>query len=212
MARRAFADVGGSLSFKRKAPHPPPFSLPSFFHSPWRNQGRATPPGADAQRARGNGVQPRTDASASTEAILPYLNAPSDPLNLDREAKDSAALDWYVEGPGRRVGYDDLTAIDWIFEYAKERQRLRILHGSAKGISGYVLQIADASQIWGVLIATGIAAGTIAAFIDVASGWLGDIKAGVCGNVETGGRFYFPKEFCCWGVDGEAVYGVACFN
>jgi chloride channel 3/4/5 len=197
-----------SLSFKRKAPNPPPFSLPNFFSnvpSPWRGSQGQTSPSADA-RQRG-GVQPRADASSSTEAILPYLNAPSDPLNLNPETKDSAALDWYVEGPGRRVGYDDLTAIDWIFEYAKERQRLRILRGSTKGISGYVLQIADASQIWGVLIATGIAAGTIAAFIDVATDWLGDIKAGVCGNVETGGKFYLSKEFCCWGVDGEDDMG-----
>ncbi len=67
------------------------------------------------------------------------------------------------------------------------------------------MQIADASQIWGVLIATGIAAGTMAAFIDVAADWLGDIKAGVCGNVETGGKFYLNKGFCCWGVDGEVV-------
>lgn len=153
-------------------------------------------------------MQPRADAGGEAEAILPHLNAPGDPLSVGaQQTKDSGALDWYVEGPGRRVGYDDLTAIDWIFEYAKERQRLRILQSSTKGLSGYILQIADASQIWCVLIATGIAAGTIAAFIDVASDWLGDIKAGMCGNVENGGKFYLPKQFCCWGVDGEAVCG-----
>jgi chloride channel 3/4/5 len=128
-------------------------------------------------------------------------NAP-DNLNIDSDAKDpSAVADWYIEGPGRRVGYDDLTAIDWIFEYAKERQRLRVLHSSTSGLIGQIRQIADASQIWLVLIATGIASGLVAAFIDVASDWLADIKGGVCGNVQHGGRFYLSRGFCCWGVD-----------
>ena len=104
-----------------------------------------------------------------------------------------------MEGPGRRVGYDDLTAIDWIFEYAKERQRQRVLYSNTSGIAGYFRQLADASQIWWVLIATGIAAGLVAAFIDVASDWLADLKGGVCGNVQQGGKFYLSKAFCCWG-------------
>jgi chloride channel 3/4/5 len=101
------------------------------------------------------------------------------------------------------VGYDDLTAIDWIFEYAKERQRLRVLYSSTTGLSGYLRQLVDASHIWFVLIATGIAAGALAAFIDVASDWLGDLKSGVCGNVANGGTFYLNRSFCCWGYDGN---------
>jgi chloride channel 3/4/5 len=134
------------------------------------------------------------------------------------DTKDGSALDWYTEGPGRRVGYDDMTAIDWIFEYAKERQRLRVLRSSATGISGSIRQIADASQIWWVLIATGIAVGAVAAFIDVASDWLGDLKQGVCSNIQHGGKFYLNRSFCCWGVDSleackdwrpwSAVFGI----
>ena len=78
------------------------------------------------------------------------------------DTKDANGLDWYVEGPGRRVGYDDLTAIDWIFEYAKERQRLRYLYASASGIIGSIKQLVDASQIWLILIAAGILSGGIA--------------------------------------------------
>ena len=99
------------------------------------------------------------------------------------------------------MGYDNLTAIDWIFEYSKERQRQRVLYSNTSGIAGYVRQLADASQIWWVLIATGIAAGLVAAFIDVASDWLADLKGGVCSNVEHGGRFYLNKAFCCWGYN-----------
>lgn len=117
-------------------------------------------------------------------------------------AKDGGPLDWYVEGPGRRVGYEDMTAIDWIFEYTKERQRLRRLYSSATGILGYMQQFLDASQIWVVLILTGLAAGIFAAAIDVVSDWLGDIKTGYCSAGEDGGRFYLNKYFCCFGYDG----------
>ena len=115
--------------------------------------------------------------------------------------KDGGSVDWYVEGQGRRVGYEDSTAIDWIFEYTKERQRLRILYSSATGVLGYVRQFLDASQIWVLLILTGLAAGLFAAAIDVASDWLGDIKGGYCSAGQDGGHFYLNKYFCCFGYD-----------
>lgn len=117
--------------------------------------------------------------------------------------KDEALLDWYVEGPGRRVGYEDLTAIDWIFEYTKERQRKRLLYASGQGIVGHVRQLLDAGHVWFVLIATGIAVGIIAAAINIATSWLGDIKSGYCKSGKGGGKFYLNRTFCCWGHDGE---------
>lgn len=115
--------------------------------------------------------------------------------------RNGPSLDWVVEGPGQRVGYEDLTAIDWIFEYTKERQRLRVLAGSAKGLLGYVRQFSDASQVWIILILTGMAVGAIAAGIDVASDWLADIKTGYCASGSDGGAFYLNKVFCCYGYD-----------
>ena len=116
--------------------------------------------------------------------------------------KEGGPMDWYVEGPGRRVGYDDLTAIDWIFEYTKERQRKRLLYSSGQGIIGNIRKLLDAGNVWLVLIATGVAVGIIAAFIDVASDWLADLKTGFCKNGEGGGKFYLNRSFCCWGHDG----------
>jgi len=115
--------------------------------------------------------------------------------------KDDGPLDWYVEGPGRRVGYEDMTAIDWIFEYTKERQRLRMLYSNATGLLGHIIQFFDASQIWILLILTGVSAGVFAAGIDVASDWLGDLKTGYCSSGIDGGRFYLNKYFCCYGYD-----------
>lgn len=102
------------------------------------------------------------------------------------------------------MGYDDLTAIDWIFEYTKERHRLRYLYSQATGLFGHAQQILDASQIWIVLIATGLASGVLAAGIDVASDWLADLKTGYCRNGKGGGKFYLNRGFCCWGHEEMA--------
>ncbi|KAI5928499.1 chloride channel [Camillea tinctor] len=123
-------------------------------------------------------------------------------------SKDGMPLDWYVEGPGRRVGYEDLTAIDWIFEYTKERQRLRVLYSSATGFIGYIQQLLDSSQAWITLVLTGMAVGALAAGIDVASDWLGDIKTGYCSSGPDGGAFYLNRQFCCLGYDqGDKCMG-----
>lgn len=117
--------------------------------------------------------------------------------------EEHVSVDWYTEGPGKRVGYDDLTAIDWTFEYAKERQRLRVLYSSATGLLGQLRRFVDASQIWWILILTGIATGIVAASIDVASDWLGDLRSGMCRSGSRGGKFYLNRSFCCWGLDGK---------
>ena len=109
-----------------------------------------------------------------------------------------------MEGPGRRVGYDDMTAIDWIFEYTKERQRLRFLYSGATGLVGYAQQMIDSSQIWLILIGTGLIAGVLAASINVASDWLGDLKTGFCQGGSGGGKFYLNRGFCCWGHEEYA--------
>lgn len=108
-----------------------------------------------------------------------------------------------MEGPGRRVGYPDRSAIDWIYEYGKERQRLRVLRSSTSGFAGYLRQLADTSQIWLVLVFTGVATGVLAASIDVASDWLADLKSGICTEGPGGGEFYLNKAFCCWGLEGK---------
>ena len=99
------------------------------------------------------------------------------------------------DGEGKRF-YDDLTAIDWIFEYTKERLRLRKLDRRL-GLAGYFGRLLDPSQIWLVLIGTGVMAGLVAGAIDIVANWLGDLKDGYC---STG--FYLSRNFCCWGLKG----------
>lgn len=183
-------DTGDIVSFKRRQKQPAHTSMPIFL---------SPPAGVDASSS------PRAEIPRPAEVRSHAFGATNfsglEGSGGSNSPKDVSALDWYVEGPGRRVGYEDLTAIDWIFEYTKERQRLRYLYSSATGILGYLRQTLDASQVWVVLILTGLAVGLVAASIDIASDWLGDLKTGYCSAGTDSGKFYLNKYFCCWGYD-----------
>ncbi|KAL9942502.1 hypothetical protein ACHAO5_007881 [Verticillium nonalfalfae] len=183
----------GPISFKRKQKQGI-FSAPARFLSSLAGR-----PGNDTANSTPRSTTPRPsfmlDGFASTGADEDIREA------FNRPAKDASPTDWYHEGPGRRVGYEDMTAIDWIFEYTKERQRLRVLHSSAHGLMGLFRRFADASQVWLILILTGLAVGTVAAGIDVTTDWLGDLKTGYCSSGPEGGAFHLNKAFCCWGYD-----------
>ncbi|KAL1655672.1 chloride channel [Didymella pomorum] len=189
------------ISFKRK-PKPTPSSsiLPRFLSNSSPSP-RATPSPRSQSRLQHLRNTSSTGSSSDTNLILTYLSTPADGGLHQADTKDASGLDWYIEGPGRRVGYSDRSAIDWIFEYAKERSRLRALASHGSGILGTLRQLADASQVWVILVAAGVLSGGIAAFIDVASDWLADLKTGYCSTVEGDGRFYLNKGFCCWGIE-----------
>lgn len=181
------------ISFKRKhKKRRSKFSLSSLFS----NEASDSTPG-HSQSGR-NGQRSLNEAPSDGQA----QTSTSGNINVQKEG---GPMDWYVEGPGRRVGYDNLTAIDWIFEYTKERQRKRLQYSSGQGLVRHVRKLLDAGNVWLVLIATGVAVGVIAAFIDVASDWLADLKTGYCKNGEGGGKFYLNRSFCCWGHDGRVL-------
>jgi chloride channel 3/4/5 len=147
------------------------------------------------------GIAPPSTSSLNQSATsLDTLQPPGDRIDLSDEP--SVALDgddgWATEGTGRRF-YDDLTAIDWIFEYTKERLRQRNLERRT-GLIGYFAKLLDPSQLGIVLIGTGIAAGLVAAAIDIVANWLGDLKEGYCRS-----SFYLSRNFCCWGFEGMSV-------
>ena len=185
-------DSGKVLSFKRKQKQPIGSGFLSALATNLSGSGHSSPSPRSGTPRNGRPVA----LSAAGVSRSGMNNSPSN--------KDGVPLDWYVEGPGKRVGYEDMTAIDWIFEYTKERQRLRLLYSSATGLLGYINQLMDASQIWVVLILTGLATGCFAAAIDIVSDWLGDLKTGYCSAGEDDGRFYLNKAFCCMGYDNWA--------
>ncbi|MCJ1337344.1 hypothetical protein MMC09_002626 [Bachmanniomyces sp. S44760] len=185
------------LSFKRKQKLPTKLSLPKFL-KPLPGASEPVSPTPPFSSARIKKLREQSNRNGS-DISLSSVNGHARSSVLLNDLKEGGSLDWYAEGPGRRVGYDDLTAIDWIFEYTKERQRLRILRSRATGLLGTAQRLIDAGQVWVVLIATGLASGLLAASIDIISDWLGDLKTGYCFNGPGGGRFYLNKVFCCWG-------------
>ncbi|KAL8762656.1 MAG: hypothetical protein Q9184_001363 [Pyrenodesmia sp. 2 TL-2023] len=190
------------ITFKRKRKLPSGLRLPNFFSSEFAAGSSYASPAVSIPTARSRKLREWSSADNSntnSNISLPLANGHAADANFPNDNKDGGPLDWYLEGPGRRVGYDDLTAIDWIFEYTKERQRLRFLYSQATGLLGSAQQLLDASQIWIILVLTGLAAGVLAAGIDVASDWLGDLKTGYCKTGAGGGHFYLNKGFCCWG-------------
>ncbi|UNI21513.1 chloride channel [Purpureocillium takamizusanense] len=187
-------ELNTPLSFKRRQ-KPSFFSAPSRFFSAFAS-------GSGSGGSQHIGPSPQRHQTPSVPSLaIGQSHRSSDTTNLNIASKDGMPLDWYAEGPGRRVGYEDLTAIDWIFEYTKERQRLRVLASSASGLMGYIQHLLDASQIWVILILTGLLVGAIAAAIDVTTDWLGDLKLGFCSSGPEGGHFYLNKGFCCYGYD-----------
>lgn len=172
-------DLDTPLSFKRRQ-NPQASSGPSRFFSALA----ASPPRRDASHGSPRPAQRRANISVTA-------------------VKDGASSsnNGIAQGSGRRVRYEDLTAIDWIFEYTKERQRLRVLSSGTSGLVGYLRYFIDASQTWIILVLTGLLVGAIAAVIDVTSDWLGDLKLGFCSSGPEGGRFYLNKSFCCYGYD-----------
>lgn len=185
------SDLTTSISFKRR-------QAPSLLSAPVRLLSAIT--GLRSPRSSSSTTPP---ARGAPPAVFGDPDSPprNDSATLNASSKDGAPLDWYTEGPGRRVGYEDLTAIDWIFEYTKERQRLRFLYSGASGVLGPIQRLLDASQVWIVLLLTGMAVGAIAAGIDVTTDWLGDLKLGFCSGGPEGGHFYLNKGFCCYGYD-----------
>lgn len=180
-------NLAAPMSFKRR-------QGPSFLSAPARIFSALTGSRSNASHSSSRGPSPAVFSGSETPPR-------AEPVTFNAASKDGAPLDWYIEGPGRRVGYEDLTAIDWIFEYTKERQRLRVLYNSATGVIGYARRLIDASQVWIVLLLTGMAVGAVAACINVTTDWLGDLKEGYCSSGPEGGHFYLNKAFCCYGYD-----------
>ncbi|KAK0748747.1 chloride channel [Apiosordaria backusii] len=182
------------LSFKRKQKQTGIFSQPARLFNALTGRGN---PSRNSQDIPPPQPPHRTIPGATGATRLDYVPG-------NGGSKDSFPTDWLAEGPGRRVGYEDLTAIDWIFEYTKERQRQRSLLSRTTSIGfpllGFLQRVLDASQVWVILILSGLAVGTLTAGIDVTTDWLGDIKYGFCSTVD-GGAFYLSKTACCYGYD-----------
>lgn len=93
---------------------------------------------------------------------------------------------------------------DWVQDAAQERQRRKARRKRTAGLydSGQVdwryrlFVLYEAAQGWIVITIIGVAIGLNAAFLNIITEWLSDIKMGYCTTA-----FYLNENFCCWGED-----------
>ena len=110
--------------------------------------------------------------------------------------------------------YEDFTTIDWVQDAAREQLRRR---ARKKEIAGFfqrkgrfgfrrkLWESYDAGQAWIVVTLVGAAIGLNAAFLNIVTEWLSDIKLGHCTTA-----FYLNENFCCWGSEnGKISYSTA---
>ncbi|KAM3424470.1 Chloride channel protein [Cercospora zeina] len=162
----------------------------------------------------------RRVSSISTTGPAPVRrtnsHAPSATLSRRASALSSAEngqLDQQISSEEARVAeeiaeierYEDFTTIDWVQDAAREQQRRktrrlsRVAHQQSLGRVGWrrkVWEAYDAGQGWIVVTLIGTAIGLNAAFLNIVTEWLADIKRGHCTTA-----FYLNQSFCCWGSE-----------
>ncbi|TKA77113.1 hypothetical protein B0A49_01406 [Cryomyces minteri] len=101
--------------------------------------------------------------------------------------------------------YEDFTTIDWVQDAAREQLRRKARrqekagHFEREGKIGWrerVRESYDAGQAWIVVSLVGAAIGLNAAFLNIVTEWLSDVKLGYCTTA-----FYLNENFCCWGAE-----------
>ncbi|KAF3803184.1 putative chloride channel protein [Colletotrichum gloeosporioides] len=100
--------------------------------------------------------------------------------------------------------YEDFTTIDWVQDAAREQARRKMRRRRRAGMldtgqAGWRYRLResyDAAQGWLVVTLIGITIGLNAAFLNIITEWLSDIKMGYCTTA-----FYLNENFCCWGED-----------
>ncbi|KAI3317407.1 voltage gated chloride channel [Xylariaceae sp. AK1471] len=100
--------------------------------------------------------------------------------------------------------YEDFTTIDWVQDAAQERLRRNARRRKTAGLYDHgkvswryqLWESYDAAQGWIVVTLIGAAIGLNAAFLNIVTEWLSDIKTGYCTSA-----FYLNEKFCCWGDD-----------
>lgn len=107
--------------------------------------------------------------------------------------------------------YEDFTTIDWVQDAAREQLRRKARRQEKQGFfergrgptwRRKLYDAYDAGQAWIVVSLVGIAIGLNAAFLNIITEWLSDIKLGYCTTA-----FYLNEQFCCWGAEnGTAVW------
>lgn len=168
---------------------------------------------ASAPSARRSGSVPlpvnaRRSLSHTFAHRASTLNRRSSAFSAAEQGHDSAAS--ADNAIGEEIDeikrYEDFTTIDWVRDAEREAQRRRSRRQEQLGFFkrqggiGWrrkLWESYDAGQAWLVVTIIGATIGLNAAFLNIVTEWLSDIKLGYCTTA-----FYLNEEFCCWGAEG----------
>lgn len=164
--------------------------------------------------------QPRVRPSFTSHASRRNITPQAVEEGQGERRAEGAAAERNIQELEEIRRYEDFTTIDWVQDAAKEQMRRRarrkanaglVKRAGRWGIRHRIWQMYDAGQAWIVVTLVGAAIGLDAAFLNIATEWLSDIKRGHCTTA-----FYLNEKFCCWGEDGrielaqQAVWADGC--
>lgn len=163
-------------------------------------------------RSSSSHSRPGAQLTRSSSSFAPSLRRRNTSISFqepdpsDPEAAQTAHHDHaIVEEIAEIKRYEDFTTIDWVQDAAREQLRRKARRKERAGFwererrIGWRRRVAeayDAGQAWIVVTLVGAAIGLNAAFLNIATEWLSDVKLGHC---ET--AFYLNENFCCWGAE-----------
>lgn len=103
--------------------------------------------------------------------------------------------------------YEDFHTIDWQRDLARDRMRHRLIvkRRGQGGLVELLVGFHDAWSGWLCVLLVGLAAGAIAAVIDIGALWMKDLREGICPQA-----FWLNKEQCCWASNDTFFKGDDC--
>ena len=171
-----------------------------------------------ASRSRSRPSRPNQPRTASFAPSLRRRNTSASVQSYDYddpEAASTAQADAAIASEIAEIKrYEDFTTIDWVQDAARESLRRkarrkarlsqpakytgRVFLGRGRGKwRRKIAEAYDAGQAWIVVTLVGAAIGLNAAFLNIVTEWLSDIKLGHCSTA-----FYLNESFCCWCAEG----------
>ncbi|XP_042901124.1 H(+)/Cl(-) exchange transporter 5 isoform X2 [Parasteatoda tepidariorum] len=122
------------------------------------------------------------------------------PLEMRESSQDSEDL---PPGVGQ---YDDFHTIDWKRDLSRDSYRHKYITRKMSDSFLYSLKgYCDKLSGWICVFLVGVAAGSVAGFIDIGESWMKDLKEGVCPQA-----FWLNKEQCCWSSNSTFYEGDDC--
>ena len=181
----------------------------SSSHSRPRQSSHPIPPRSGQPSQPTSSFLRRRNTSYSVHSLEPE----EDPEAANFTSTDHAIVEEIAE----IKRYEDFTTIDWVQDAAREQLRRKARRKARSHIGGgrnakpgkpwmmgrgqgkwrrKIAEAYDAGQAWIVVTLVGAAIGLNAAFLNIVTEWLSDIKLGYCTTA-----FYLNESFCCWGAE-----------